>query len=83
MILYQIAMWQQKRISWRRESMTKARLSDLDRAQKQNARFYLAGFYADARDFTSARNILIALLREDPSFQPAKIFLQKLGPEVP
>jgi hypothetical protein len=61
--------------------MTKAlNYPDLSRAQKQNARFYLAGFYADARDFTSARNILIGLLREDPGFQPARVFLQKLGP---
>lgn len=83
MILYQIAMaqWQQKKLVAACESMTKAlNYPDLTRAQKQNARFYLAGFYADARDFTSARNILIALLREDPGFQPAKIFLQKLGP---
>lgn len=83
MILYQIAMaqWRQKNFVAACESMTKAlNYPDLNRAQKQNARFYLAGFYADAHDFTSARNILIALLREDPNFQPARIFLQKLGP---
>ncbi len=83
MILYQIAMaqWQQKNLVAACESMTKAlNYPDLSRAQKQNARFYLAGFYADARDFTSARNILIGLLREDPGFQPARVFLQKLGP---
>lgn len=83
MLLYQIALaqWQQKNFVMACESMTKAlNYPDLSRAQKQNARFYLAGFYADARDFTSARNILIGLLREDPGFQPARVFLQKLGP---
>ncbi|MGH7594948.1 MAG: GDSL-type esterase/lipase family protein [bacterium] len=83
MLLYQIAMaqWQQKNLIAACESMTKAlNYPDLSRVQKQNARFYLAGFYADSRDFASARNILIALLREDPGFQPARVFLQKLGP---
>jgi tetratricopeptide (TPR) repeat protein len=83
MILYQIAIaqWQQKKLVAACESMRQAiNYPDLNRAQKQNARFYLAGFYADAYDFASARQILIALLQEDPSFHPARIFLQKLGP---
>ncbi|MDZ7289750.1 MAG: GDSL-type esterase/lipase family protein [candidate division KSB1 bacterium] len=84
MLLYQIAIaqWQQKNLAAACESMSRAiNYPDLNRAQKQNARFYLAGFYADAHDFATARQILIALLQEDPTFQPARIFLQKLGLE--
>ena len=81
MIFYQIAMaqWQQKNFAAACESMAKAlTFSDLNAAQKKNARYYLAGFYAEAKDLARAREILIALLREDPGFQPARIFLQKL-----
>ncbi|MCG3121227.1 MAG: hypothetical protein ALAOOOJD_04233 [bacterium] len=83
MIMYQIAMaqWQQKNFAAACESMTKAlNFPDLNAAQKKNARYYLAGFYAEAGNFVHAREILIALLREDPNFQPARIFLQKLRP---
>jgi tetratricopeptide (TPR) repeat protein len=83
MIMYQIAMaqWQQKNFVAACESMTKAlNFPDLNAAQKKNARYYLAGFHADAGNLARAREILIALLREDPGFQPARIFLQKLRP---
>jgi hypothetical protein len=61
--------------------MTKAlNFPDLNAAQKKNARYYLAGFYAESGDFARAREILVALLQEDPGFQPARIFLQKLRP---
>jgi hypothetical protein len=83
MIMYQIAMaqWQQKNFAAACESMAKAlNFPDLNAAQKKNARYYLAGFYADAGNFARAREILIVLLREDPAFQPARIFLQKLRP---
>lgn len=83
MIFYQIAIaqWQQKNFAAACESMTKAlNFSDLNVAQKKNARYYLAGFYAEAKDLARAREILIALLRDDPGFQPARIFLQKLQP---
>ena len=83
MIFYQIAMaqWQQKSFAAACESMAKAlTFSDLNAAQKKNARYYLAGFYAEAKDLARAREILIALLRDDPGFQPARIFLQKLQP---
>ncbi len=81
MIFYQIAMaqWQQKSFAAACESMAKAlTFSDLNAAQRKNARYYLAGFYAEAKDLARAREILIALLRDDPGFQPARIFLQKL-----
>jgi lysophospholipase L1-like esterase len=81
MVLYQIAMaqWQQKKLDEACQSMTNAlNYPDLNHAERQNARFYLAGFYADAKNFEMAKSTLIGLLQEDPSFQPARIFLQKL-----
>ena len=81
MIHYQIAIaqWKQKKLSAACESMLDAiNLPDLNREQKQNARFYLAGFYADANEVDRAKEILIQILHEDPNFPPARMFLQKL-----
>lgn len=84
MIQYQIAFaqWRQSRFQEACQSMLASlNYPDLDRRERQNALFYLAGFYSDAKDFDSARKILIGILQEDPNFQPAKVFLQKLSQE--
>ncbi|MGH7490989.1 MAG: hypothetical protein ACREOO_01205 [bacterium] len=81
MMLYQIAMaqWQQQKLAEACQSMTNAlNYPDLNRTERQNARFYLAGFYADVKNFEMTKRILIGLLQEDPGFQPARIFLQQL-----
>jgi len=84
MIQYQIAFaqWRQSRFQDACQSMLAAlNFPDLDRRERQNALFYLAGFYSDAKDFESAKKILVGILQEDPNFQPAKVFLQKLSQE--
>ncbi len=84
MIQYQIAFaqWRQSRFQEACQSMLAAlNYPDLDHRERQNALFYLSGFYSDAKDFASARKILIGILQEDPGFQPAKVFLQKLSQE--
>lgn len=81
MMYYQIAIaqWRQKKLAEACQSMLEAiNLPDLNRRQRLNARFYLAGFYADAKDYHRAREILVGLLQEDPHFQPARTFLEKL-----
>lgn len=81
MIQYQIALaqWKQSRFKDACQSMLAAlSFPDLDRSERQNVLFYLAGFYAEAKDFENARRVLIGLLQEYPNFQPAKVFLQKL-----
>ncbi len=82
MILYQIALaqWQQKNFDAACQFMAQAlNHPDLNRAEKQNARFYLAGFYADAKNFDMARKVLQGMLKEDPGFQPARVFLKQLS----
>lgn len=80
-LYYQIAMaqWQQKKLEEAIASMSAAlRQPDLNFKEKQNAGFYLAGFYADAQNPDAARQLLLGLLRDDPNFQPAKTFLHRL-----
>jgi tetratricopeptide (TPR) repeat protein len=80
-IQYQIALaqWRQKKLDEAIVSMSAAlRQPDLNFKEKQNAGFYLAGFYADAQNFDAARQALVNLLRDDPNFQPAKTFLHRL-----
>ncbi|MCL4706518.1 hypothetical protein KJ068_15215 [bacterium] len=82
MILYQIALaqWQQKNFDAACQFMAQAlNHPDLNRAEKQNARFYLAGFYADAQNVDMAKRVLVTMLEEDPGFQPARVFLQRLS----
>lgn len=82
MALYQIALaqWQQKNFDAACLSMAQAlNHPDLNRAEKQNARFYLAGFYADAQNVDMAKRVLVTMLEEDPGFQPARVFLQRLS----
>lgn len=74
-----LAQWQQHRLQAAIGSMNKAlTFPDLNRASRQNARFYLAGFYADTKNLRQAVTILRNMLQEDPSFQPARAFLQRL-----
>lgn len=83
MLLYQIAIaqWRQKKLNAACETMLAAlEQVDLNRQERQNAKFYLAGFYADAGEPAKAAETLTGLLREDPNFQPARVFLQKLRP---
>ena len=78
---YQIALsqWQQKKFEDAINSMTAAiRYPDMSLKERQNARFYLAGFYSDAGNVAVARQMLIDLVRDDPNFQPARVFLQRL-----
>ncbi len=80
-IQYQIALaqWRQKKLDGAIASMSAAlRQPDLNFKEKQNAGFYLAGFYADAQNPDAARQVLLGLLRDDPNFEPAKIFLHRL-----
>jgi len=84
MIQYQIAFaqWRQFRFQEACQSMLAAlNYADLDHRERQNALFYLAGFYSDAKDFESARKILVGILQEDPNFHPARVFLKKLSQE--
>ncbi len=81
MITYHMALCQWRRGELRRacDTMTLAlTYADLSRQQKQNARFYLAGFYADLQDSLQAIKTLQDLLRQDPNFQPARVFLKRL-----
>ncbi len=81
MLNYQISLcqWRQGELRKACDTMTLALThNDLSRKQKQNARFYLAGFYADLHNSSRAAGILQELLREDPNFQPARVFLQRL-----
>jgi lysophospholipase L1-like esterase len=75
-------------------ALTRARVGELDGAiaamnaaaaapefsaeQKKNARFYLAGFLHDAGKTPDAIGVLAGILREDPSFMPARRFLAAL-----
>ncbi len=86
MLLYQIAIaqWRQKKLNAACTTMLAAlEQVDLNRQERQNAKFYLAGFYADAGEPVKAAETLTGLLREDPNFQPARLFLQKLRPPAP
>ncbi|MDZ7269575.1 MAG: GDSL-type esterase/lipase family protein [candidate division KSB1 bacterium] len=83
MLLYQIAIaqWRQQKLAAACETMRAAlEQADLTHQERQNAKFYLAGFHADAGDPARAAELLTGLLREDPTFQPARVFLQRLRP---
>ncbi len=78
---YQLALvlWKAGQLPDAIKAMERAiRLPGLNRREKQNARFYLAGFWADAGNLPNARRMLRRLLQEDPGFTPARQFLQKL-----
>jgi lysophospholipase L1-like esterase len=51
---------------------------DLNRDERLNARFFLAGFHSDNGHPEIAVRLLRALLAEEPSFAPARAFLERL-----
>lgn len=81
LVLYQIALsqYEQKKLVQAIATMEQAsNHPDLTKTEKQNARFYLAGFYLDGQKSAEARRILQQLLAEDPGFQPATVLLRQL-----
>jgi tetratricopeptide (TPR) repeat protein len=81
MAYYQLAMAQSKQQKWQAAAVNMSnalRASGLDTQQKQNAAFYLAGFLKEAGKISQAINVLQQILARDPSFTPARIFLQQL-----
>lgn len=82
MILYQIAIaqWKQKKLSEAIKNMEAASYApDLNQEQKLNARYYLAGFLGEADRVEQAKELLIKILREHPSYVPAQKLLYQLN----
>jgi len=81
MVLYQMALCQWKLGDLPRAIRTMEAASEAPEfhpAQRHNALFYLAGFLSDSRRPDAAVKVLQLILAEDPSFEPARIFLAKL-----
>ncbi len=81
MIAYQLAMseWKQGHLARAVEGMEFASgAPDLKPEERQNARFYLAGFLSDSGRKEDAIRTLRAILADDPSFKPARQFLLQL-----
>ncbi|HUI64015.1 MAG TPA: hypothetical protein VL126_04175 [Bacteroidota bacterium] len=81
MVLYQMALCQWKLGNLPRAIRTMEAASEAPEfhpAQRHNALFYLAGFLSDSRRPDAAVKVLQLILAEDPSFEPARIFLAKL-----
>lgn len=81
MIRYQLALaqWKQGKLEAARRNMENAAYArDLTAEQQLNARFYLAGFLADAKRKEDARKVLREILQINPRFQPAITFLERL-----
>ncbi len=82
MILYQMAMaqWKQGKLSEAVKNMEAATYApDLNREQKLNARYYLAGFLGEANRVEEAKELLITILREHPHYVPAQKLLYQLN----
>jgi tetratricopeptide (TPR) repeat protein len=54
------------------------RLPDLKPDERLKARFFLAGFMSDAGKSAEARQLLTAIINENPGYKPARQFLQSL-----
>ncbi len=81
MIAYQLAMseWKQGHLGRAIQGMEFASgAPELKPEERQNARFYLAGFLSDSGRRGDAIRTLRALLTDDPSFVPARQFLMRL-----
>jgi tetratricopeptide (TPR) repeat protein len=81
MIAYQLAMseWKQGRLGNAIQGMEfAAGAPELKPEERQNARFYLAGFLSDNGRRQDAITTLRAILTDDPSFVPARQFLWRL-----
>jgi tetratricopeptide (TPR) repeat protein len=81
MIAYQLAMseWKQGHLGNAIRGMEFASgAPELKREERQNARFYLAGFLSDDGRREDAIRTLRSILADDPSFAPAQKFLSRL-----
>jgi tetratricopeptide (TPR) repeat protein len=81
LILYHIALsqWKQGRLEEATNTMLQAvRLPDLKPDERLKARFFLAGFMSDAGKSAEARQLLTAIINENPGYKPARQFLQSL-----
>ena len=82
MIFYQIAIaqWRQKKLSSAIANMEKAGYApDLNKEQKLNAKYYLAGFLGEAEKIDEALRVLQEILQQDPQYAPAHQLLGKLN----
>jgi tetratricopeptide (TPR) repeat protein len=82
MIFYQIAIaqWRQKKLSSAITNMEKAGYApDLNKEQRLNAKYYLAGFLGEADKISEAETVLKEILRENPQYAPAYQLLSKLN----
>ncbi len=81
MLAYQFALseWKQGHLKQALVAMEFASgAPELRREERENARFYLAGFLSDSGQPQRAREVLRVILSENPSFAPAQKFLQQL-----
>jgi lysophospholipase L1-like esterase len=81
MLAYQLALseWKQGHLKEALAAMEFASgAPDLTRTERENARFYLAGFLSDGGQRDRARDVLQTILTENPSFEPAQKFLHQL-----
>jgi lysophospholipase L1-like esterase len=81
MLAYQLALseWKQGHLHQALQAMEFASgAPELKQEERENARFYLAGFLSDSGQPQRARAVLRAILAENPSFVPAQKFLQQL-----
>jgi len=81
LILYHLAMsqWKQGRLDKACATMEAATVRpELSLEERQNARFYLAGFFNDNGQKEKAKGVLRLILTENPGFAPAKQFLFSL-----
>lgn len=86
LIAYRLALieWRQRRLGEAIRSMEIAAQSpELTRSERQNALFYLAGFFADGGRPDRSRMLLEDILAEDPSYAPARTFLERLSRNRP
>ncbi len=86
MIAYQLAIseWRQGHLDKAITAMDfAAGAPELNRTERQNAQFYLAGFLSDNNRRNDAIRVLRTMLAEDPSFMPARQFLSRLVPHEP
>jgi len=81
MLAYQLALSEEKQGHLKQAIVAMEFASgapDLKREERENARFYLAGFLSDSGQHEQAKEVLLAILSENPSFVPARTFLQQL-----
>jgi tetratricopeptide (TPR) repeat protein len=80
LIFYRMAMaqWQQKKVAAAIQTIQKAIVApELSPEQRTVAKYYLAGFFIDAKRMDFAAKVLQDILQEDPTYQPALEMKQK------